>query len=345
MFKRALLHIGFEKTGSTSIQAFLTDKVARLRALGYFVPQSLSREDGFCNHTRLAAYALADHKLDDDLRLHHGVTNAEGLAAFRETTTANLIEEAAQAAGCGFMLLSNEHLSSRITEPGELASLQALLATVCEEVTIFVYLRNQADLLQSAYNEAIKVGFHDIDLIPDFDKAATGGWIERRYFEYGKTLDLWADAFGQENIAVRLFEPDGLLFGDVVQDLLFRIHVDPSRFTAFPRANEGLDAAAQHFLKQLNGSLSHLAPNEAARIRERVVDILMQKRRGSGRKLTTSEASSFIAQFKDENDSVRRRWFPDRPTLFRLRDDAGAEAAAPDDDAFQIMTLLLKSIL
>ena len=345
MFKRALLHIGFEKTGSTSIQAFLTDNVDRLRALGYFVPRSLAREDGFCNHTRLAAYALADHKLDDDLRLHHGVTNADQLAAFRETTTTNLAQEAAQAAGCGFMLLSNEHLSSRITEPGELASLQALLATVCEEATIFVYLRNQAELLQSAYNEAIKVGFHDIDLIPDFATPAPDGWVERRYFEYGSTLDLWAETFGRENIAIRLFEPDGLLFGDVVQDLLFRIHVDPSRFTAFPRANEGLDAAAQHFLKQLNGSLSHLAPNEAARIRERVVEILMQKRRGTGRRLTTSEAATFIAQFEDENESVRRRWFPDRPTLFRIRSDTGGANGAPEDDSFKIVTLLLESVL
>ncbi|WP_428393960.1 hypothetical protein [Lichenicoccus sp.] len=345
MFKRALLHIGFEKTGSTSVQVFLTDNIARLRALGYFVPRSLVREDGFCNHTRLVAYALADHKLDDDLRLHHGVTNAAQLAAFRETTTANLAEEAAAATGCGFMLLSNEHLSSRVTEAAELANLQALLATVCEQVTIFVYLRNQADLLQSAYNEAIKVGFHNIDLIPDFANKATGGWVERRYFEYGSTLALWAETFGQENIMVRLFEPDGLLFGDVVQDLLFRIHVDPSRFTAFPRANEGLDASAQHFLKQLNGSLAHLAANDAARIRERVIDILMQERRGTGRKLTASDAAAFVAQFEDENESVRRRWFPDRPTLFRTRDDIAAEVDPPCDDSFRIMTLLLEALL
>ena len=349
-FKRCTLHIGFEKTGSTSIQAFLTAHVDDLAARGYFVPRSLARNDGFCNHTRLAAYALDHRKLDDDLRLHHGIADAEQTARFREQTEMLLAAEAEQATGCRLMLLSNEHLSSRIDEAGELARLQHLLSGLCEEIKVLAYLRGQADLVQSIYNEAVKSGFYDMDLVPDFSLPNHRQWVKRRYFEYAKTLDLWADVFGPDNIAVRLFEPGSLLFGDVVQDFLFRVQIDPSKFSQFPRVNEGLDSSAQIFLEHLNRALAGAPAGDAARVRERVVDILMDKARGRGRRLTGAQASDFQSQFAEDNERVRARWFPGRASLF---DHAGLPAASEDssDDVtasaapFRIIAMLLRELI
>ncbi len=347
-FKHCVLHIGFEKTGSTSIQAFLTDNIPRLREQGYFVPRSLSRGDGFCNHTRLAAYAIADHKLTDDLRLHHGVNCVSQTKSFREETTLRLDQEAEQATGCHTMLLSSEHLSSRTDEPGEIVRLKALLDGFCDDIKIVAYLRSQAELLPSIYNEAVKAGFHDLDLVPDFDACDERRWVTKRYFDYATILELWSGVFGRDHVMVRLFEPGALLFGDVVQDFLFSIHIDPSQFKGFQRLNQGLNQSAQRFLQGINRSLRALPPQDETVIRQRVIDILMDKARGRGRRLTLQQTDEFLSMFRESNERVRLQWFPQRAELFSTASassDAEEPAGTDMEETFRIVTLLLRALL
>lgn len=342
-FRRCFLHIGFEKTGSTSIQAFLTGHTEALRRRGYFVPASLSRTDGFCNHMRLTAYALADHKIGGDVHQHYGISESSQIPAFRTETAERLHREIQQAADSRFLVLSNEHLSSRIDQAEEILRLRQLLAELADTVKVIAYLRCQTGLLESVYNEAVKIGFYNLDLVPDFSAPMHQQWVTRRYFTYGEILEPWSEAFGQENVVVRLFEPGALLFGDVVQDFLFTIHIDPSKFTRFPRQNEGLDRSAQLFLQRLNRTLSKLAPPEAMRIRDHLVALLMDKARGRGRRLSAEQASEFMAQFQQDNERVRCRWFPDRPHLFAASGTQGADLAdqASEEEVFDVVGMVL----
>ena len=346
-FHTCILHIGFEKTGSTSIQAFLTGHVERLQRLGLFVPRSLARGDGHCNHLRLPAYALRDDKLDDDVRLHFGLASEDDIAGFRTATCALLEREIRARGGTGTMLLSNEHLSSRLDTADELVRLRDLLGGFCNAFRIVAYLRNQADVLESLYGEAVKGGFHDIDLIPDF--SVPDPWIGREYFEYGRTLERWADVFGQDRVEVRLFELQALRSGDVVGDFLGCIGVDASRFTALPRLNERLDDRAQTFLLRLNRALRSLPPDEAGRIRDVVVNALSGASHGPGYRLTEDEARDFTALFEGQNEWVRERWFPSSSRLFqpgppreRSR-PAGGEASMAD--TFELVAVLLRRLV
>ena len=60
MSRRAILQIGTEKTGSTTLQHFLAANRASLQANGFVYPEFC----GAINHTGLAAYALAPAKRD-----------------------------------------------------------------------------------------------------------------------------------------------------------------------------------------------------------------------------------------------------------------------------------------
>ncbi len=348
-FRTCILHIGFEKTGSTSIQAFLTQQVERLHRLGHFVPRSLARTDGFCNHLRLAAHALRDDKLEDDVRIHYGAVSPRALGELRAATPRLLADEIRARGPARTLLLSNEHLSSRLDETAELIRLRDLLAGFCDGFRIVAYLRNQAEMLESVYGEAIKGGYHDIALVPDFSGNGPDPWVAREYFEYGRALERWVEVFGQDRVEVRLFDRGTLRSGDVVRDFLGLIDVDPSRFAEPPRINERLDGRAQAFLLQVNRALRPLPPEEATRIRDVVVDVLAALPRGSGLQLSEPEARDFMALFEEQNEWVRARWFPSSATLFppgRPR----APSSRPDPetstaDTFELVAVLLRKLV
>lgn len=58
---KCFLHIGTEKTATTTIQSFLSLNRKRLREYGYFYPESI----GFLNHSSLSIAAYELTKRDD----------------------------------------------------------------------------------------------------------------------------------------------------------------------------------------------------------------------------------------------------------------------------------------
>ena len=86
-FRRAILHIGTEKTGTTTLQHFFSANRTRLAEAGILAPTSLAPEPAPLNHTHLVAHALADWRLDDELRTPHGITTPTALDLLRDITT------------------------------------------------------------------------------------------------------------------------------------------------------------------------------------------------------------------------------------------------------------------
>jgi hypothetical protein len=340
------LHIGFEKTGSTSIQGFLTENAERLRAQGVLVPQTLARSDGFRSHIGLTACALDDDKTEDDLRQHFAVGSREELLGFRQQASERLRQELDAAPGTGTLVLSDEHLSSRLERLQEVVRVRQMLARLCREVRVVAYVRNQADLLESIYNEALKNGFHDFDLVPDFEPGQPNSWISRTYFDFHATLLRWAQVFGNDRITVRVFDPDTLQQGDVVRDFAALAGLDVGPLVFPPRLNEGLDLRAQSFLLNMNHELAALPPGEAFRIRDTLVSILMERCRGRGRQLAAGEAERFMAQFRTGNEMLRRQWLPGRPILFRDRPrDEHPSDGTSLPEAFGVMRTVLQSLV
>jgi len=102
------LHIGTEKTGTTTIQNFLSKNRPGLEQQGILYPQSPGNQ----NHTALAVYALSEGK-QNGLSLSSGISNAEQVPPFRERLSLALDEEIA-ASDASIIIFSNEHLSSRL---------------------------------------------------------------------------------------------------------------------------------------------------------------------------------------------------------------------------------------
>lgn len=140
--RQLFLHIGFPKTGTTSLQAFLAANAAGLAARGVLYPR---------------AGRLYRHGRFDDA--HYGASFALGLGIYEMPPDVALspdigaeIMAEAEAAGASRVVVSSEYFATA-TVPDRARIRQALSGF---DLRIVCYLRRHDDALESAYAQAVK---------------------------------------------------------------------------------------------------------------------------------------------------------------------------------------------
>jgi hypothetical protein len=149
-----------------------------------------------------------------------------------------------------------------------------------------------------------------------------------RAYDYAALLDLWARVFGEAAVQPRVFERESLLNGDVVDDFLAFCGValdvprdDPDRQSNLSLTPGGI-ALVRAMAEAMGGR-----PDGASVLWRRFVQQANEHLPGQGWRPDPGQAAAFLARFDAVNEAVRRRWFPDRPTLFAP--PSAAPAAAP----------------
>lgn len=232
-----ILHIGCEKTGTTSLQTFLVNNRARLSTLGYCVPESL----GLGNQVKLAAAAIHGDKWDQLLRVYNGINSAESLATFRKTLKAKLQGE---ISGSSTVIISSEHLSSTLLQDSEIEWLAEFLAPLFRQIKVVVYLRRQDLFHASHYSTAVKMGVFGPLSYPKDEN------IAKRY-DYELLLRRWARVF--DTIDVRRFDAKHLVGGDIVHDFLAAAGIAAQPDFEFPHSeNTSLEVDQIDFLSAVN---------------------------------------------------------------------------------------------
>ncbi len=352
-FRRCILHIGTEKTGTTSLQRFLALNRDALMAQGVFVPTTLAPPDlaGALNHSDLAALALAEWRLDDPLRLRRNVTTPDALARFRADTAARLAAEIADApADCDTLLLSSEHCHSRILLLHEVAWLFAFLAPFAASHQVLVYLRPQHELAMSQYGMQLLAGEFGAEMLPPLPYP--GGYALARttdaaYFDHARLLSRWAAIFGRAAVSPVLFVADTLIGRDLLEDVSARIGIDCTGFARPPRLASNVSAAAQSFLRAFLPIAAARAGGEAATMTGFVADRLRQTAPGLGELPPRDAVARFMAQFAASNERVRIEWFPERGRLFDIDLAAFPDSAMPGEigvaEVMEILVDLLRA--
>jgi hypothetical protein len=331
MKRTAILQIGTEKTGTTTLQTFLAANRERLAARGYCYP----RFCGEINHTGLAAFAMEAERMDP-LRRAFGVHVPNDVAGMRQR-----LSEAAEAelANGSLAIFCSEHCHSRLISKGEVERLRAFLSQFFDEIRISVYLRRQDHLALSLYSTMLKSGGIPKKLLPD-------PLAEDPYYNYDRFLALWEDVFGPKNVSVRLFERDALVGGSVVSDFLSTSSLGAlSEFVSVPNENGSISATAQEFLRLVNPYLvgPKDAPSDA--LRGPIVAALSRFAPGPGAKPDRSAARAFYETYRASNSAVAARHFPDRDTLFDENFDTysanGDDCSADPQDFGKLTAALL----
>jgi hypothetical protein len=320
-FPNCLLHIGTEKTGSTSLQRFFAMNREVMLDNGYFVPRSLApaSDDAILNHSRLATLSMSDHRFDDDLRREEGVVDGPGLNQYRRGVFADLCREIASAPpGCRTLLLSNEHCHSRLETAEEVRNLWDFVRHFGEATRVVVYLRPQHELAMSQYGMSLANGICDIDMFPPLPPPAGYGkreYTNRSHFDYAALLDRWSQVFGERSVEPRIYSAASMKDGDVISDFAYRIAL-PDCPRPAKRWNTNVTARAQAFLVEFHRMLDALEGPGAPLLRARVRNAVLARFPGSGALPARAEAKAFFEQFAEGNEAVRHRWFAHLDQLF-----------------------------
>ena len=198
--KRIYLHVGMNKTGTSSIQSFFANNSHVLLDRGVLYPVTVKRGN-------------AHHLLRKIL--HKG--GEEG-----QTCRGKYLEKLRleiESSGCDTVLLSSEEF----VKTG--ICYESLKEVFGDTVFPIVYLRRHDSWWISLYQQALKMVVN-----PPWERgfSAFVRFQKERinYWRYGQFVDHLAEIFGQEKVAVRPYETKQLVRGNVCNDILSVIGVE-----------------------------------------------------------------------------------------------------------------------
>ncbi len=244
---KLILHIGTAKTGTTSLQGWFSTNRDGLGAQGIWYPRTPGGE----NHRKLMVYARDTDKPDPSFA-KFGIRTPSEHEAFRTRLRHELTleVEVSQRLRHHSWVISSEHLHSKVTTVPMIQRLHDLLAPLFDQITVYLHLRPQIDLLVSNASQRARMGrpVTRADLTRDAVSTSSS------YFNYNKIVGHWEQIFGAENLVLKPFRrmPDMLGFMSQMLEL------DLSRLTPLERANRGLDWRSLALANTVNAGFAAL---------------------------------------------------------------------------------------
>lgn len=185
---QVFLHIGANKTGTSTIQRFCDSQRLRLMLDGLLYPQTGRR--GGAHYALSDALGFSRHKLANDVRKSRQLKLQTSLA------------QEVQDSGADHIVFSSENFVC----DGDPADVLNFFKDY--DVRIIVYLRRHDEWWLSAYNQAVrqvkqpkwKWGLEDFVEFYSARKSLYGNWRH--------LVDRWASVFGNERMIVRPFEKE-----------------------------------------------------------------------------------------------------------------------------------------
>lgn len=185
------------------------------------------------------------------------------------------------------------------------------LSSYFEEVKIICYIRRQDRQLLSLHQQGATGS--NTDIARFFGSESTALPAHQPYFDhyldYSDRLGKWADAFGDKNILIRVYEEDKLYRGDAVADFFHVIGADTPPPEMFVNESRGLEKAkVGHLINQLG--LDH---------REELRRFVLHCLSDSSEKMlpARAEAEAFYEHYRQSNIRLNERFhIGDTPALF-----------------------------
>ena len=240
---KLVLHIGTEKTGSTSFQTWAWINRDRLATQGIWANQPF----GGPNHQMLHCWALGEHGSDDAMA-RIGLTDAASYAAFHAGFADLFAAEvaAARAAGLTTMLISTEYGHSRLVRPEQVARLKPLFDAHFDHTEIICCLRPQIDLALSLASTAARITF---DLPAAFlDRVSPAN----PYYDYAGLVARWSAVFGAGNLRLLAYRRHP----DILARMIGLLGIDATGLARPARVNSALDIRTMAMIKAVFGPMA-----------------------------------------------------------------------------------------
>jgi hypothetical protein len=222
-----IIHVGLHKTGSTAIQAALSDMTrSELSGIAYMGSHSPADNDGFMSN------GSANEEPGFVVPTH---IESRGTATDRMLADGRTVVLSSE----GFLgSMQNLYPDAR----GKAQDMRKYFASRTD-LRVVIYLRPQHTWLESVYTQVIQEG--GSDKIEDFTQVC----LQQRYFRFANLVADLKHELGSQRVIVRAYHP-GV---DVVTDFLSILGVPrPNRFKRAPRPNKSITPAQVGLMRLIN---------------------------------------------------------------------------------------------
>lgn len=294
-----IIHIGIEKTGTTSIQNALHANRDALIQAGIYLPVSL----GGRNPRQLATYAMRHGRADDVFPA--GPPSRVDKERIDQKIYDRFVDEMDNIPECVHtVLISCEQFHSRLIHGDEVKKLRELFGMLFTNIRVVAYLRPQVALAASLYTTALwyrsVLTFEEFMYKHQEDNPS--------YYDFQKMLECWSGFFGAESMTVRRFIRSEFPEGDVVKDFIQHGMLRPdliNDFSTVVSRNESLSLAGQKLLRSYNRIASRLGSGTVGRYFKYLIkQVLVRGFSGRGRMPTEEHVQYFEEIYGSGNSEV-----------------------------------------
>ena len=320
----AIVHIGLNKTGSSTIQAWLrrnADELLNQRIK--YDSLKVSREkpghllgfEGLAEHLGSARITskVSQHAFDIKTQADQDRVFSEFQERFFASVTTGDFAR---------YIISSEALFKLGAPHYPIEPFASYLQSIFTSVKFVMYLRDQIDWYPSAYAQFIRTGG-----TKSFDEYLGMSKIRN----YATIAQSWASIVGAQNFSVRLLERDFLTNGDLIEDFASVIGADITQPERVKDRNVGLSAGQLAAMRRTNKITSVLPERVRVKYQTRIFSYVTGN--GNTRKMTPTDAQSrrIAERHAFSNEQLRTQFFPERPILFK-KSAAVLSATSPAGD-------------
>jgi len=203
--KKIYLHIGYNKTGTSTLQNTFFRQKAVLAKHGLLYPTK-------CRGKRRSP---AHHALSESILygLGESLPHLATTSMYKEFSVKyfwDLLIEEIEQSDCTNVFISSESFINLRGREEQIEQIRTFLEGY--DVKILIYLRRQPEFLEAAYNQSIKHGREKRTI----NELMETVWPFINYFD---ELEGWSSVFGHQNIIVRIYNTS-LIEGGIVKDVL-----------------------------------------------------------------------------------------------------------------------------
>lgn len=278
MKKILYLHIGAHKTGSSAIQKFLSLNRGKLVRNGYLYPYAGNRHE---------------HHF-----VPHGIQGRTLFYSNPDEVTETLVNEISNSKQNNIIISSEDF---ELLKGDEIKTLKELIPAGLL-VKVIYYVRTQDEQLESRYNQRVKT--RAIRLKKTFHDFYRSGSFPINELDYYSLLLPWKEAFGKENIIVRVYEKEQLPNG-IFSDFLSAVGLELDESYEIPKENinPSLNWDLIEIIRLCNIHLNDDKDFHYYLLNDfRNLDLKDDK--GKKRLLSPQERRDFIALYSESNEKV-----------------------------------------
>lgn len=310
-------HVGYEKTGTTSIQNFLRKNQDALREQGFLYPLTLGR----ISQVEVVKCCKAEGKVGQLIGGESDPYRGLGFNDYRREIRHKLHQEIL-ASGCQNVIVSSEHVSIHFNKPEDFERFRELFADFDARFTVIVYLRDQVSLLESRTYTMIVAGAQKVHEIEPGSKLGP-------YLDYLSTIERLDAAFGTDRLIVRIFDRAQMEGGDVVTDFLSVTGLKGLPAATATVENSSVGIAGMKVLARANSRLQQMDRRQKLDVRKRLLDLLHAVDTSPRFRLSPEAADYVRRTFRAGNAEVARRYLGRNGDLFESRRKAEGEPPEP----------------